>query len=104
MNSGPTDHGSPLRNKATSSGIPTNPQEGAALTRSRPRGSSRRARRDRIRLDPVACERSIRPYAMKLENSFAWQDYAHSRSQNHGADLASPRSAAALPARLWRMV
>ena len=39
----------------------------------------------------------------KLENSFAWHDYAHSRSQI-SADLASPEERAALPAQCWRMV
>jgi len=39
----------------------------------------------------------------KLENSFAWHDYAHSRSQI-AADLASPEERAALPPQCWRMV
>src|SRR6266487_6566662 len=39
----------------------------------------------------------------KLENSFAWHDYAHSRSQIT-ADLASPEERAALPPQCWRMV
>jgi alpha-ketoglutarate-dependent 2,4-dichlorophenoxyacetate dioxygenase len=39
----------------------------------------------------------------KLENSFAWHDYAHSRSQIT-ADLASPEGRAALPPQCWRMV
>lgn len=39
----------------------------------------------------------------KLENSFAWHDYAHSRSQI-SAGLASPEERAALPAQCWRMV
>ena len=39
----------------------------------------------------------------KLENSFAWHDYAHSRGQL-AADLANPEERAALPPQCWRMV
>jgi alpha-ketoglutarate-dependent 2,4-dichlorophenoxyacetate dioxygenase len=39
----------------------------------------------------------------KLENSFAWHDYAHSRGQIT-PDLASAEERAALPAQCWRMV
>jgi alpha-ketoglutarate-dependent 2,4-dichlorophenoxyacetate dioxygenase len=39
----------------------------------------------------------------KLQNSFAWHDYAHSRKQI-APDLASPEERAALPPRCWRMV
>jgi alpha-ketoglutarate-dependent 2,4-dichlorophenoxyacetate dioxygenase len=39
----------------------------------------------------------------RLEDSFAWHDYAHSRGQI-AADLASPEERAALPAQCWRMV
>jgi alpha-ketoglutarate-dependent 2,4-dichlorophenoxyacetate dioxygenase len=39
----------------------------------------------------------------KLENSFAWHDYAHSRGQI-AADLANPEERAALPPQCWRMV
>lgn len=39
----------------------------------------------------------------KLENCFAWHDYAHSRSQI-SADLASPEERAALPPQCWHMV
>src|SRR5512140_3046229 len=39
----------------------------------------------------------------RLENSFAWHDYAHSRGQI-AADLASPEERAALPPQCWRMV
>jgi alpha-ketoglutarate-dependent 2,4-dichlorophenoxyacetate dioxygenase len=39
----------------------------------------------------------------KLENSFAWHDYAHSRSQI-AAGLATPEERAALPPQCWRMV
>src|SRR6476620_4443067 len=46
------------------------------------------------RLDPAVCQ--------KLENSFAWHDYAHSRSQI-APDLASPEERAALPPQCWRM-
>jgi alpha-ketoglutarate-dependent 2,4-dichlorophenoxyacetate dioxygenase len=38
----------------------------------------------------------------RLENSFAWHDYAHSRGQI-APDLASPEERAALPAQRWRM-
>jgi alpha-ketoglutarate-dependent 2,4-dichlorophenoxyacetate dioxygenase len=39
----------------------------------------------------------------KLENCFAWHDYAHSRSQI-ATSLASPEERAALPPQCWRMV
>jgi alpha-ketoglutarate-dependent 2,4-dichlorophenoxyacetate dioxygenase len=39
----------------------------------------------------------------KLENLFAWHDYAHSRGQI-APDLASPEERVALPAVCWRMV
>jgi alpha-ketoglutarate-dependent 2,4-dichlorophenoxyacetate dioxygenase len=39
----------------------------------------------------------------KLQNSFAWHDYAHSRSQI-APDLASPEERAALPPQCWRTV
>jgi alpha-ketoglutarate-dependent 2,4-dichlorophenoxyacetate dioxygenase len=38
----------------------------------------------------------------RLENSFAWHDYAHSRGKI-AADLASPAERAALPPQCWRM-
>src|SRR5512140_1637908 len=47
------------------------------------------------RLDPVL--------RSKLQTSFAWHDYAHSRSQI-APDLASPEERAALPPQCWRMV
>src|SRR5271166_6360729 len=47
------------------------------------------------RLDPALRER--------LENSFAWHDYAHSRGQI-APGLASPEERAALPPQCWRMV
>ena len=39
----------------------------------------------------------------RLQNSFAWHDYAHSRKQI-APDLASPEERAALPPQCWRMV
>ena len=39
----------------------------------------------------------------RLQSSFAWHDYAHSRSQI-APDLASPEERAALPSQCWRMV
>ena len=39
----------------------------------------------------------------KLENSFAWHDYAHSREQI-APGLATPEERAALPPQCWRMV
>jgi alpha-ketoglutarate-dependent 2,4-dichlorophenoxyacetate dioxygenase len=39
----------------------------------------------------------------KLETSFAWHDYAHSRGQI-ASDLASPEERAALPPQCWRLV
>ncbi len=47
------------------------------------------------RLDPALRER--------LENSFAWHDYAHSRGQI-APGLASAEERAALPPQCWRMV
>jgi alpha-ketoglutarate-dependent 2,4-dichlorophenoxyacetate dioxygenase len=46
------------------------------------------------RLDAASCN--------KLQNSFAWHDYAHSRKQI-APDLASPEERAALPPQCWRM-
>ncbi len=51
----------------------------------------------------LAFERLDASLREKLENSFAWHDYAHSRSQIT-ADLASPEERAALPPQCWRMV
>src|ERR1700716_4198757 len=39
----------------------------------------------------------------RIERSFAWHDYAHSRSQT-AANLATPEERAALPPQCWRMV
>jgi alpha-ketoglutarate-dependent 2,4-dichlorophenoxyacetate dioxygenase len=47
------------------------------------------------RLDPALRNR--------LENSFAWHDYAHSRGQI-APGLASPEERAALPPQCWRLV
>jgi alpha-ketoglutarate-dependent 2,4-dichlorophenoxyacetate dioxygenase len=47
------------------------------------------------RLDPELRER--------LENSFAWHDYVHSRGKI-ASDLASPEERAALPPQCWHMV
>jgi len=47
------------------------------------------------RLDPGLRDR--------LENSFAWHDYAHSRGKS-APDLASVEERAALPPQCWRMV
>ena len=46
------------------------------------------------RLDPALRKR--------LENSFAWHDYAHSRGKI-APDLASPEERAALPPQCWRL-
>src|SRR5580693_5363082 len=51
----------------------------------------------------LAFERLDAATRKKLENSFAWHDYAHSRRQI-AADLASPEERAALPPQCWRMV
>src|SRR5712664_3666467 len=51
----------------------------------------------------LAFERLDSALRKKLENSFAWHDYAHSRSQI-AADLATPEERAALPPQCWRMV
>jgi alpha-ketoglutarate-dependent 2,4-dichlorophenoxyacetate dioxygenase len=51
----------------------------------------------------LAFERLDPSLQKKLENSFAWHDYAHSRGQI-APDLASPEERAALPPQCWRMV
>jgi alpha-ketoglutarate-dependent 2,4-dichlorophenoxyacetate dioxygenase len=51
----------------------------------------------------LAFERLEPKLRAKLENSFAWHDYAHSRGQI-AADLASPEERAALPPQRWRLV
>src|SRR5882757_7959801 len=51
----------------------------------------------------LAFERLDADMRERLENLFAWHDYAHSRSQI-AADLASPEERAALPPQCWRMV
>jgi alpha-ketoglutarate-dependent 2,4-dichlorophenoxyacetate dioxygenase len=51
----------------------------------------------------LAFERLDMGLRNKLENSFAWHDYAHSRSLI-APDLASPEERAALPVQCWRMV
>jgi alpha-ketoglutarate-dependent 2,4-dichlorophenoxyacetate dioxygenase len=51
----------------------------------------------------LAFERLDEGLRHKLENSFAWHDYAHSRSQI-APSLASPEERAALPPQCWRMV
>src|SRR3982074_2070601 len=51
----------------------------------------------------LAFERLDPGLPKRLENSFAWHDYAHSRKQI-APDLASPEERAALPPQCWRMV
>jgi len=51
----------------------------------------------------LAFERLEPELRQKLENSFAWHDYAHSRGQI-APDLATPEERAALPPQCWRMV
>jgi alpha-ketoglutarate-dependent 2,4-dichlorophenoxyacetate dioxygenase len=51
----------------------------------------------------LAFERLDVPLRNKLEKSFAWHDYAYSRSQI-AAGLATPEERAALPPQCWRMV
>src|ERR1700681_4255618 len=51
----------------------------------------------------LAFERLDAGLRQKIENSFAWHDYAHSRGQI-APDLASPEERAALPPQCWRMV
>jgi alpha-ketoglutarate-dependent 2,4-dichlorophenoxyacetate dioxygenase len=51
----------------------------------------------------LAFERLEASLREKLQNSFAWHDYAHSRGQI-APDLASPEERAALPPQCWRMV
>jgi alpha-ketoglutarate-dependent 2,4-dichlorophenoxyacetate dioxygenase len=50
----------------------------------------------------LAFERLALGLREKLETSFAWHDYAHSRGQIT-ADLASPEERAALPPQCWRL-
>ena len=51
----------------------------------------------------LAFERLDPAVQRKLENTFAWHDYAHSRAKI-AAGLASPEERAALPPQCWRMV
>jgi alpha-ketoglutarate-dependent 2,4-dichlorophenoxyacetate dioxygenase len=51
----------------------------------------------------LAFERLDASLRDRLQNSFAWHDYAHSRSQI-APDLASAEERAALPPQCWRMV
>jgi len=51
----------------------------------------------------LAFERLDQSLRSKLENSFAWHDYAHSREQI-APGLATPEERAALPPQCWRMV
>jgi alpha-ketoglutarate-dependent 2,4-dichlorophenoxyacetate dioxygenase len=51
----------------------------------------------------LAYERLDPGLRQRLQNSFAWHDYAHSRGQI-APDLASPEERAALPPQCWRMV
>jgi alpha-ketoglutarate-dependent 2,4-dichlorophenoxyacetate dioxygenase len=50
----------------------------------------------------LAFERLDPALRTKLENSFAWHDYAHSRAQI-APNLASPEERAALPPQCWRL-
>ncbi len=50
----------------------------------------------------LAFERLDPALRKKLENSFAWHDYAHSRGQI-APGLASPEERAALPPQCWRL-
>jgi alpha-ketoglutarate-dependent 2,4-dichlorophenoxyacetate dioxygenase len=51
----------------------------------------------------LAFERLDLDLRKKLENSFAWHDYAHSRGQI-APELANPEERAALPPQCWRLV
>lgn len=50
----------------------------------------------------LAWERLEQALRRRLESSFAWHDYAHSRGQI-APDLASPEERAALPPQCWRL-
>jgi alpha-ketoglutarate-dependent 2,4-dichlorophenoxyacetate dioxygenase len=50
----------------------------------------------------LAFERLDPAVRMRIENSFAWHDYAHSRGQI-APDLATSEERAALPPQCWRM-
>ena len=50
----------------------------------------------------LAWERLEPALRQRLENSFAWHDYAHSRGKI-APDLASPAERAALPPQCWRL-
>jgi len=100
----PSDHRQALRSKANQLGIPTHRSSAC-------RRSHRSFRREIIPgrggetefvSTRLAFERLDADLRGKLENSFAWHDYAHSRKQIT-ADLASPEERAALPPQCWRM-
>ena len=50
----------------------------------------------------LAFERLDPTLRMRIENSFAWHDYTHSRGQI-APDLATPEERAALPPQCWRL-
>ena len=50
----------------------------------------------------LAFERLDPALRMRIENSFAWHDYTHSRGQI-APDLATPEERAALPPQCWRL-
>ena len=50
----------------------------------------------------LAFERLDPTLRMRIENSFAWHDYAHSRGRI-APDLATPEERAALPPQCWRL-
>jgi alpha-ketoglutarate-dependent 2,4-dichlorophenoxyacetate dioxygenase len=100
----PADHRLALRNKAnqlwhTDSTFKRVPALASVLSARviPPRGGETEFVSTRLaweRLDAALCER--------LDNSFAWHDYAHSR-RKIAPDLASPEERAALPPQCWRM-
>lgn len=101
----PPDHRYALRNKAnqlwhTDSSFKRVPALTSVLSARRVPGHGGETEFVSTRL---AFERLDFALREKLENSFAWHDYAHSRSQI-APDLASPEERAALPPQCWRMV
>src|SRR5262249_30529757 len=100
----PADHRLALRNKPNQFCHPAAPFRGAraraAVLPARiipARGGETESVSPRL-----AWERLEEALRQRLENSFAWHDYAHSRGKI-ASDLASAEERAALPPQCWRM-
>jgi alpha-ketoglutarate-dependent 2,4-dichlorophenoxyacetate dioxygenase len=101
----PPDHRLALRNKAnqlwhTDSSFKVTPALASALSARIVPADGGETEFVSTRLAYARLEPAMRA---RIENSFAWHDYAHSRGQI-AADLITPVERAALPPQCWRMV